>query len=89
MEHRRQHQAIAPDGGKAKLLQAVEPNQKISNQHHRGPGDGMALRTTTTLSSQLETAGGPRKGPPSKTSLGGNRQGELSSTGETPERHQV
>ena len=29
MEHRRQHQAIAPDGGKAKPLQAVEPKQKM------------------------------------------------------------
>ena len=27
MEHRRQHQAIAPDGGKVKPLRAVEPKQ--------------------------------------------------------------
>ena len=29
-EHRRQHQAIAPDGGKAKLLRVVEPKQKTA-----------------------------------------------------------
>ena len=49
----------------------------------------MARRTTPTPWSQLETGGGPRRGPPSETSLGGNRQGEPSSTGESPERHQV
>ena len=89
MKHRRQHQAIAPDGGKAKPLQAVEPKQKIRNLRHRGPGDGIALRMTPTPCSQLETAGGPNRGPPSETSLGGNRQGKPSSTGESPERHQV
>ena len=30
MEHRRQHQAIAPDGGKAKPLREVEPKQKTA-----------------------------------------------------------
>ena len=89
MEHRRQHQAIAPDGGKAKPLRAVEPKQEIRNLRHRGPEDGMALHTTPTPCSQLETAGGPNRGPPSETSLGDNRQGEPSSTGESPERHQV
>ena len=34
-------------------------------------------------------AGGPRRGPPSETSLGGNRQGEPSSSRESPESHQV
>ena len=89
MEHLRHHQAIAPDGGKAKPLRAVEPKQKICDLRHRGPGDEMALRTTPTPCSQLETAGGPNRGPPSETSLGGNHHGEPSSTGETPERHQV
>ena len=88
MEYRRQHQAIAPDGGKAKPLRAVEPKQKIRNLRHRGPRDGMALRTTPTPCSQPETAGGPRRGPSSETSLGGNCQRELGSTGESPERHQ-
>ena len=68
-----QHQARAPDGGKAKPLRAEEPKQKIRKLRHRGPGEGMALRMPPTPCNTLETAGGPRRGPPSETSLGGNR----------------
>ena len=53
--------------------------KKIRKPRHRGPGDGMALRMTLPPPpppppcSPLETAVGPRRGPPSETSLGGNR----------------